>query len=298
MTVYTPTLSRVIAFENATSLAFESEFSPSLVDSKITELWWLPLGCVVAYLASILMFNPRAPEPSRPPTQKASSARRRPTVRPGEAAWNLFLAAFSVIGAIRVVPRLVGIVSDYGFSQALCVPASDTYSHGAAGLWVFFFCMSKIPELFDTVLLLMKRRYVIFLHWYHHASVLLYCWHAYVTKTPAGIWFSSMNLVVHGVMYWYYFLSACGKRPSWDIFVTSLQILQMIIGVAVTAVSWQQLDQCPAIDASNLLYATVMSVCVQWLPCGIVRRAADAQQPWLQAFFVRSHSLAVVAWGP
>ena len=43
---------------------------------------------------------------------------------------------------------------------------------------------------------------VIFLHWFHHVTVLLYCWHAY-TATPAatGLWFAAMNYTVHSVMY-------------------------------------------------------------------------------------------------
>ena len=39
-------------------------------------------------------------------------------------------------------------------------------------------------------------------------------------------------------MYFYYFLTACGYRPRWAGFVTSIQILQMIIGMTITFVHY------------------------------------------------------------
>jgi hypothetical protein len=31
------------------------------------------------------------------------------------------------------------------------------------------------------------KKPLIFLHWYHRITVLLYCWHSYVTKSSRGI---------------------------------------------------------------------------------------------------------------
>ena len=89
----------------------------------------------------------------------------------------------------------------------------------------------------DTFFIVIHKKPLIFLHWYHHISVLLYCWHAYVTKAPAGLFFVSMNYGVHAIMYFYYFLMAVKCKPKWfnSIWITVAQISQMVVGVAVTA---------------------------------------------------------------
>merc|ERR1712072_138491 len=64
---------------------------------------------------------------------------------------------------------------------------------GPAGLWLTLFIFSKIPELIDTAFLVIRKKPVIFLHWYHHFTVMLYCWHALDTTAAPGIWFAAMN---------------------------------------------------------------------------------------------------------
>lgn len=151
------------------------------------------------------------------------------------ALWNLFLAIFSFIGAVRTVPHLVMMVTTYGFDYTLCRAAVAGYGNGAVGFWVAAFVYSKYVELIDTVFLVIRKRKVGFLHWYHHCSVLLYCWHAYVWEMPTGIYFVAMNYTVHAIMYFYYFLAAVCTRPlKWALLVTILQLLQMAVGIAVT----------------------------------------------------------------
>lgn len=44
------------------------------------------------------------------------------------------------------------------------------YNNGACGLWVGLFIYSKIPELLDTVFLVLQKKRVIFLAWFHHTT--------------------------------------------------------------------------------------------------------------------------------
>jgi hypothetical protein len=67
-------------------------------------------------------------------------------------------------------------------------------------LWVQLFILSKIPELIDTVFIVQRKRPLIFLHWYHHVTVLLYCWHSYATEASQALYFVAMNYSVHAVM--------------------------------------------------------------------------------------------------
>jgi len=151
------------------------------------------------------------------------------------AGWNLFLAVFSLIGAIRTAPHLFVMLKDFGFEYTVCRAGLPGYGNGAVGFWVFLFIFSKYFELFDTVLLVVRKRKVGFLHWYHHCSVLLYCWHAYVWEMPTGIYFVVMNYIVHAIMYFYYFLAAvCAKPPRWALMVTIMQLSQMAVGIGIT----------------------------------------------------------------
>jgi len=79
---------------------------------------------------------------------------------------------------------------------------------------------------------------VIFLHSYHHVTVLVFCWSAYVRDASAGIWYAAMNYCVHSVMYAYYaamaFPSLRKIASKFAVFITSAQIAQMVVGSGVT----------------------------------------------------------------
>jgi elongation of very long chain fatty acids protein 6 len=105
-----------------------------------------------------------------------------------------------------------------------------------------------LSELIDTFFIVIHKKPLIFLHWYHHVTVLLYCWHAYVTKAPTGLFFIVMNYGVHSIMYGYYFLMAMKLKPSWmnAMVITVAQISQMIVGVIVTALGFYYAAQAKA----------------------------------------------------
>eukprot|EP00471_Norrisiella_sphaerica_P004280 CAMPEP_0184478438 /NCGR_PEP_ID=MMETSP0113_2-20130426/469_1 /TAXON_ID=91329 /ORGANISM="Norrisiella sphaerica, Strain BC52" /LENGTH=316 /DNA_ID=CAMNT_0026856237 /DNA_START=214 /DNA_END=1164 /DNA_ORIENTATION=+ len=158
------------------------------------------------------------------------------------AFWNVLLSGFSFIGASRVVPVLYQALTEKGFKYTVCEDPRKWYLDGPAGAWTALFIYSKIPELMDTVYLVLKKPQasVRFLHWFHHLTVLLYCWHAYHHTIAPGIWFASMNFCVHAVMYLYYAFMVFGigyvVKPFAQ-FITIIQILQMVVGMLVTATS-------------------------------------------------------------
>lgn len=45
-----------------------------------------------------------------------------------------------------------------------------------SGFWTTMFVLSKVPELGDTIFIVLRKQPLIFLHWYHHATVLVYSW--------------------------------------------------------------------------------------------------------------------------
>lgn len=156
------------------------------------------------------------------------------------AAWNLFLSTFSFIGMFRTVPHLIAELLTLEFRATICSRAKTTYGDGPCGFWVLLFIISKIPELIDTVFIVLRKRELIFLHWYHHVTVLLYCWHAYASMAGSGIWFVAMNYSVHAIMYFYFMMQALKMVPKGfpAYLITVAQIAQMFVGTFICIASW------------------------------------------------------------
>jgi elongation of very long chain fatty acids protein 6 len=146
--------------------------------------------------------------------------------------WNIMLAVFSLVGAIRTVPELLDSVTQHGWSHSVCSPR---YFYGTTGFWAYAFTASKVIELGDTMFIVLRKQQLIFLHWYHHVTVLVYCFYSFPEHVSSGRWYMVMNYCVHSIMYGYFALRALRFRiPSHvRISVTSLQIIQMMIGLGV-----------------------------------------------------------------
>jgi hypothetical protein len=119
--------------------------------------------------------------------------------------WNGALAVFSIIGAIRMLPFMLAFMYYEGRVAAFCTsPVKGFGGAGPSALWVCLFIFSKVPELCDTLWIVLNKKPLWFLHWYHHVTVLLYCWHSYATRASVGLSFAAMNYTVHAFMYTYY----------------------------------------------------------------------------------------------
>eukprot|EP00121_Abeoforma_whisleri_P001309 Awhi_evm1s1164 len=154
------------------------------------------------------------------------------------ALWNLGLSLFSAMGALRVAPHLINNILTHGYQWSVCTRASTAYGLGASGMWTTLFIFSKIPELFDTAFIVLRRSKLIFLHWYHHITVLLFCWHAYATRSSSG-WL-----------------------PRWvnPIWITCFQLSQMAVGifVCVSVFYFQSIGEPCHVKQENLVAAGLM----------------------------------------
>jgi hypothetical protein len=50
-------------------------------------------------------------------------------------------------------------------------------TNDVAGFWSLMFGYSKVIELGDTLFIVLRKRPLVFLHYYHHAAVLIYTSH-------------------------------------------------------------------------------------------------------------------------
>ncbi|XP_056627499.1 elongation of very long chain fatty acids protein 6-like [Triplophysa dalaica] len=173
--------------------------------------------------------------------------------------WSLCLAVFSAIGAVRTSWYVINLLSSDGFHQTVC----DTAFFGdpVSKFWAFAFTISKVPELGDTVFIVLRKQRLIFLHWYHHITVLLYTWYSYRDRVAGGCWFMSMNYTVHAVMYGYYAAKAGGLRVPRPVavLITALQIVQMIVGFSLMGLMFRWRDEVHCVaNTNNLIYGSVM----------------------------------------
>lgn len=114
----------------------------------------------------------------------------------------------------------------------------------------------------DTAFVVLRKQKLLFLHWYHHITVLLYSWYSYKDMVAGGGWFMTMNFAVHALMYSYYAARAAGLRVprSFAVLITSAQIAQMTMGLAVSLLvyCWMQHGgDCPS-HLDNITWATLM----------------------------------------
>ncbi|CAL8125838.1 unnamed protein product [Orchesella dallaii] len=147
--------------------------------------------------------------------------------------WNFVLASFSIYGFTRVFPEIRYL---WGIKNGVHTSICFRDAHNMATVfWGWWCTLSKMVELGDTFFIVLRKQPLIFLHWYHHITVMVYCWFTYEEYDPALKLFMGMNFFVHGIMYTYYALRAAGiKVPrGFAMVITTLQIAQMIAGVAI-----------------------------------------------------------------
>lgn len=179
---------------------------------------------------------------------------RRPLV-----LWSLSLAIFSIIGAVRTGLYMQHVLSNHGFKQSVC--DNSFYNAPVTKFWAYAFAVSKAPELGDTMFIILRKQRLIFLHWYHHITVLIYSWYTYKDQVAGGGWFMTMNYLVHAIMYSYYAARAAGLRVPrvLAMFITASQILQMVMGLTVLGFVyiWMNEVRCPS-NLDNIIWGTLM----------------------------------------
>jgi hypothetical protein len=116
-----------------------------------------------------------------------------------------------------------------------CFP-KETSASGPVFFWSYIFYLSKYYELLDTLIMVLKRRPLTFLHVFHHAVVLVmsFLWLEFVQSLQVIALLT--NTSVHMLMYSYYLLCSLGIKPPWKKVVTNCQIVQFAFSFAVSIV--------------------------------------------------------------
>jgi len=217
-----------------------------------THTYELPFISVVLYLLMVFLL-PRLLKDSKP--------KRLAFVM---GLWNLSLSVLSLFIVIGVGIPYFTTLFKKGLYETVCDPNKELY-RGASVLlyWSYIFALSKYAELLDTLFLILKNpnRPVMFLHWYHHTTVLLFTWFAEYWRFSVGFVFIFVNAVVHTFMYWYYFQLGRGVKVSWGKALTVGQILQMFLGIAANGYwmyQWYLGNECGCDNPKVIMWACIV----------------------------------------
>ncbi|GMR46196.1 hypothetical protein PMAYCL1PPCAC_16391, partial [Pristionchus mayeri] len=88
--------------------------------------------------------------------------------------WNTVLALFSLVGTMRTFEELNFVIRHRSLLDSVLY-SPEAYQ--PAALWGLCFAVSKIIQLGDTMFIVLRKKPLTFLHWYHHSIVLVYVWH-------------------------------------------------------------------------------------------------------------------------
>lgn len=160
---------------------------------------------------------------------------------------------------LGMVEPVVLFIINNGFYELVCMPNGELY-YGIPFFCIWVFALSKYAELFDTAILILRKKQLSFLHWYHHTTVLAYTWFSMVILSPPGAIFGLVNTLVHTIMYFYYFCYEAGFKPTWGKLVTIIQLVQMVVGICTSSLwTYYYLSgaKCPMHHPDAYLFSTL-----------------------------------------
>lgn len=147
-------------------------------------------------------------------------------------AYNIFQIIFNA----WMVVNIFSLTWFNGYSL-VCQPVDYSYSQEALKILKigYFFYLSKIIDLCDTVFFVLRKKndQITFLHVFHHGFMPISAWPCF--RFVAGghaAFVATFNSFVHFVMYFYYLLASMGPNVQkylwWKKYLTSLQMIQFV----------------------------------------------------------------------
>ncbi|CAO3576623.1 unnamed protein product [Absidia cylindrospora] len=143
---------------------------------------------------------------------------------------NALLTIVSGALLMLVVEQTLPKYHANGFFHTIC--KADAWDQKSELIYYMNYLV-KYWELLDTVFLVLKKKKLEFLHYFHHSMTMVLCYTQLGGKTPVSWVPIALNLSVHVLMYYYYFRTASGAKIWWKKHLTTMQIVQFVIDLGV-----------------------------------------------------------------
>jgi len=168
---------------------------------------------------------------------------------------NMLLSLASLVLLVLYLEKEFDFIGKYGMHEALCY---GPHFHDVEMYHILNYYF-KYWEFVDTFFLVIKKKKLMFLHVYHHMATAALCYSQIVNETTLSWVIISLNLAVHVIMYGYYAMASVGIRCPWKKWITTGQIIQFVIDVAVCVYG----STCLAADP---VYNHYIAKYASWLP--------------------------------
>ncbi|NXG67243.1 ELOV6 protein, partial [Hemiprocne comata] len=149
--------------------------------------------------------------------------------------------------------QLAFILSTKGFKQSVC--SQSFYVHPISKLWVYLFVWSKLLEMGDTMFIILQKKKLIFLHWFHHVSTLMITW--YNNMVAGSSWIVVLNSSIHAIMYSYYSMRVAGFQvPRFIAMVITISHIVQLLGfviIYILVIFWMEDKVCHTTWTSGFL---------------------------------------------
>ncbi|XP_020814000.1 elongation of very long chain fatty acids protein F-like [Drosophila serrata] len=193
------------------------------VDSEVafTSSPWPTVAILASYLLFVLKVGPWL------------MADRKPfDLRGFIKAYNIFQILYNGSVAIST-SYILFVLKPYDLTCPITLP-QDNWLKGAERFLSNAYIINKFVDLLETVIFVLRKkdRQVSFLHLFHHIAMVLYVYIYGTLYGPGGSvsLMMLMNVIVHTIMYIYYFLSSISPAVQaslwWKKYITIAQLIQ------------------------------------------------------------------------
>lgn len=231
-----------------------TEYIKSLSEYQFVEYSIVPFSSLLLYFFGIFFLEKLIIDRTRPPVKYISDGIM--------VAHNIILVIMSTYMFIEFCDVVLRTYITDGLFGLVCgssVIENNVQMINVGGLYF----LSKVYELFDTFLVILRGKPASFLQIYHHVNILFLCWLAVRYSHFMGWVVALNNTFVHILMYTYYSLVSAGYTPGWKKLLTILQISQFIVdGIVSMPYVWYYFfsDECTFGNIYIYIYGNIFGI--------------------------------------